>query len=110
MLSAIVPGAGQLYTGAGYNGLNALLFNLLTGGTAYTAWNYELSKDKENRNFVLPFAASAAFSLFYISNLYNTINSVNRANNVSQKNYYEKILSDFGLVINKQSIFINFSY
>ena len=109
MLSTILPGAGQFYAGAGFDGLNTLFFNLLTGSATYAAWKYELSKSRENRDFILPLASSAVFSLFYVANLYNSINIVNRVNANSQSNYYQSVLSRFNLIINKHSIFVGFN-
>ncbi len=107
-LSAIIPGAGQIYSGLMFDGINALLINGLLGSTSAALWYYESEKDYKDRNFSLPVVSTVAFSIFYITNLYNAYNSANRYNSFKQNRYYNGIFEKFQLLIDDDSLFIGY--
>lgn len=107
-LSLIIPGAGQVYSGHLFDGLNALAINGLLGATSGVLWYYEMDKSHNDRNYFLPSISSIIFSLFYITNLYNSYNSVNRYNNYQKSQYYGNILKKFNIVMNNNSLFIGY--
>jgi len=108
MMSAILPGSGQYYAGSRFDGINALSFNLITGIATYSSWQYELTKDKKDRNYILPGIASLSFLGFYFSNLYNSVNITSKTNLYKEGLYYQKILDRFNMIISDQEYFLSY--
>jgi len=107
-MSAIVPGLGQAYSGFYFDALQAFGLNAAFGIGAYSAWKYELSKDKQNRNYVLPSLTTLIFSAFYITNLFNSVNVTQKSNLYSENQYYRKIADRFDIVLDRNQYFIRF--
>lgn len=109
-LSSIIPGSGQIYSGLTYDGINSFIINGLLGGTAATAWYYEINRDHDKRNYTLPIISTLAFSFFYITNLYNSYNSANRYNSYNESRYYDSIFNRLQLIIEDSSYFIGYRH
>ena len=107
-LSVIVPGLGQAYSGFYFDALQSFGLNAAFGIGAYSAWKYELSKDKPNRNYVLPSLTTLIFSAFYITNLFNSVNVTQKANLFSENQYYRKIADHFDVILDRNQYFIRF--
>jgi hypothetical protein len=105
-MSALLPGLGQAYSGFYFDALQSFGLNAAFGVGAYSAWKYELTKNKTDRNYVLPGVSTLIFSIFYITNLYNTANVTQKANLFSESEYYRKIADRFDIVLNNNSYFI----
>lgn len=107
-LSMVIPGAGQVYSGHLFDGLNSFGINGLLGATSGVLWYYEMERDHNERNYFLPSLSTLVFSLFYISNLYNSYNSVNRYNNYQKSQYYGGVLKNFNVVMDNNKLFIGY--
>jgi TM2 domain-containing membrane protein YozV len=107
-MSAIVPGLGQAYSGFYFDALQSFGLNAAFGIGAYSAWKYELSKGKTNRNYVLPSLSTLILSAFYITNLFNSVNVTQKANLYSENQYYRKIANRFDIVLDRNQYFIRF--
>jgi hypothetical protein len=107
-LSAVIPGLGQAYSGFYYDALQSFSLNLVFGAGAFSAWKYELTKSKDNRNYVLPGVTTLFFSAFYIANLYNTVNVTQKANLFSESERIRKISEKFDVVLDNNITFIRF--
>jgi hypothetical protein len=105
-LSAILPGLGQAYSGFYFDALQSFGLNAAFGIGAYTSWKYELSKDRKNRNYILPSVSTLIFSAFYITNLFNAVNVTQKANLYSEDQYFRKIADKFDVVMDANGTFI----
>jgi hypothetical protein len=88
--------------------MQAFGLNAAFGIGAFSAWKYELSKDKPNRNYVLPSLTTLIFSAFYITNLFNSVNVTQKANLYSENQYYRKIADHFDIILDRNQYFIRF--
>jgi len=105
-LSAILPGLGQAYSGFYFDALQSFGLNTAFGIGTYASWKYELTKSKDNRNYVLPSISTLIFSAFYITNLFNAVNVTQKANLFSEDQYYRKIADKFDMVLDQNGTFI----
>lgn len=108
-MSMIIPGAGQMYSGYFYDGMNSLIINGLTGYACYASWAYALDKDAADRSYTMPVISSALFLFTYISNIYNTINLTSKANLYSKNQKVKSISESFRLIIQDESFLIGAS-
>lgn len=93
-LSTFIPGAGQLYAGSLWIGLNAMALN---AGTGYLAWQ---AYDRDHtRDFVLIF--SLLWSRYYIGNRLHAEEAAIRAN----QRYQEKIRGQIYALVQQASFF-----
>ncbi len=89
MMSMSVPGLGQAYSGHYFDAVQSLAFNFLLGGAAYLSWKYEvLDRESGDRNYALPVISTAAWSLFYLANIWNAANSASRYNRFHELRHY----------------------
>lgn len=88
MMSAVVPGAGQVYARKPLQGLSA--FITVAGLGMVTLENYR----KLGPENIKTLAFGAAFSVFYIANIYGAVFSVRLAEQEFQDEYRNKILFD----------------
>lgn len=107
-MSAILPGLGQAYSGFYFDALQSFGLNAAFGVGAYSAWKYELTKDKADRNYVLPGVTTLVFSIFYITNLYNTANVTQKANLYAESEYFRKISDRFDIIFDNNAYFVRF--
>jgi predicted negative regulator of RcsB-dependent stress response len=92
-LSTFIPGAGQIYSGSLWSGLNALALN---AGTGYLLWQaYDRG---HTRDFVLIF--SLLWSRYYIGNRLHAEEAAVRAN----QEYQEKILGQIYALVQEASL------
>lgn len=110
ILSGIIPGAGQIYTGHTFDAVNSLSLTGLLGGTSGVLWYYEMERDHNDRNYFLPTFSTVLFSFFYITNIYNSVNSANRYNSFQENNYYGNVLDKFKLIINDTGFFLGYRF
>lgn len=110
ILSGIIPGAGQIYTGHTFDALNSLTLTGLLGGTSGVLWYYEMERDHNDRNYFLPTFSTVLFSFFYITNIYNSVNSANRYNSFQENKYYGNVLDKFKLIINDTGFFLGYRF
>lgn len=107
-MSAVLPGLGQAYSGFYFDALQSFGLNAAFGLGAYSAWRYELTKDKPDRNYVLPGLTTLIFSVFYISNLYNTANVTQKANLYAESERIRRFSERFDIVLENSSYFVRF--
>jgi hypothetical protein len=105
-LSAILPGLGQAYSGFYFDALQSFGLNAAFGIGAYASWKYELSKDHDKRNYILPSVSTLIFSAFYMTNLFNSVNVTQKANLYSEDQYFRKIADKFDVVMTTNGTFI----
>ena len=95
VMSALVPGSGQMYVGTYQSGALSFALNLITGlATA------ELFKKKMTYTGI---ASGTVFSFFYMGNIYSAVssaNAINEKNNSSEnalikKRYFPLLYLDF---------------
>lgn len=110
ILSGIIPGAGQIYTGHTFDAVNSLSMTGLLGATSGVLWYYEMERDHNKRNYFLPSLSSVMFSIFYVTNIYNSVNSANRYNSFQENQYYGSILDKFKIIINDTSFFLGYRF
>jgi hypothetical protein len=91
-LSAILPGAGQIYSGRIVDGLLSLA---LVAGSSCGAWYFYKKNDK-------PIAMTFAFfsCLFYTGNLYGAYNSVENTNKQLNEAFSNSIIKKYNLNYN----------
>ena len=109
LLSATLPGTGQLYAGSKFDAINNFSFNVITGIAAYSSWKYELTIDKDDRNYILPVISSLSFLGFYFTNLYNAVNITEKTNLYKESLYYKSILDRFNFIMSDQKYFLSYS-
>ena len=107
ILSAILPGSGQLYSGAYFDALNSFGFTALTGVAAALAWHHELDHNKKKRNYILPIVFSTVFAIFYGANINNAVSITRKVNADHANRNQDKIIKDFNILISDDSIFLN---
>jgi len=107
-MSMLVPGLGQAYSGFYFDALQSFGLNAAFGIGAYSSWRYELTKDKTDRTYVLPALSTLIFSVFYITNLYNTVNVTHKANLYSEQEYFRKISDRFDIILENDTYFVRF--
>lgn len=110
ILSGIIPGAGQLYTGHTFDAINSITMTGLLGATSGILWYYEMDREHSDRNYFLPSISTVLFSVFYVTNIYNSVNSANRYNSFSENQYYGSILDKFRIIINDSVFFVGFRF
>ena len=91
IFSAVLPGAGQFYSGNYTQGLWALgLTGTFAGLSAYTFYLEKEYKPRSERNYWAPSVFGLITAVFYFSNIYNA------ANLAKQENYFirKKIIQD----------------
>ncbi|MBN2789197.1 MAG: hypothetical protein JXR69_03330 [Candidatus Delongbacteria bacterium] len=110
LLSSIIPGSGQLYSGFTFDALSSFSYVATSGSAVYATWRYEFSKKESDRNYVLPAITSIGFTIFYITNLYNSVNVAEKANLFNQSQYYSKILDKFKLIIDDNKYFLKLNF
>lgn len=96
-MSAVLPGAGQLYTGHTYDALQAFVFTGALSYGAFASWRYEL--DRESPNLVLPVLSSAIAAVFYLSNVRGAHASAARANRFAEARFYRSVLERLEFVL-----------
>ena len=106
-LSALIPGAGQIYTGHTFDGLVSFGYTSITAIGAYSSIMYEQSLTRKKRNYVLPVISSAAFTTFYATNLYNSFNLAKKTNKFNEAEYYKKQHDNLKEILNDKK-FIKF--
>jgi hypothetical protein len=110
-MSMCVPGLGQAYAGHYFDAIQSLAFNLLLGGAAYLSWKYEvLDRDSGDRNYALPVISTAAWSLFYLANIWNAANSASRYNRYHELRHYRSILDRFSIMRSDREFFLNVTF
>ena len=108
LMSMSVPGLGQAYSGHYFDAIQSLAFNFLLGGAAYLSWKYEvLDRDSSDRNYALPVISTAAWSLFYLANIWNAANSASRYNRYRELRHYRSILDRFSIMHTDKQFFLN---
>jgi TM2 domain-containing membrane protein YozV len=105
-LSAILPGAGQLYAGYPFDAMNTLVINGVAGLACLASWSYTLERPAEERGYLLASASTALFTFTYLANLYNAINLTNRANMFSKNERIREAISGFDVVINDRQFML----
>lgn len=105
-LSVLVPGLGQAYSGFYFDAIQSFSLNAAFGMGAYSSWKYEMTKEKADRNYVLPSLTTLVFSVFYITNLYNTINVTQKSNLYSRNIFYKKIIDKFDIILENNQYFV----
>ena len=92
LFSTILPGAGQIYSGHLFDGLNSFLFSTILGSASYASWKYQ----QTNKSFIsIPLVSSIAFAFIYISNIWGGIESAQRYNDYQQGVLYDGILKSY---------------
>lgn len=81
-LSAVAPGAGQLYTGRARDAAIALGINALMGWATYEAF--------DNGEYVTGTAFALVGSGFYAGNIYHAINGAHKYNRREQDGFFEQ--------------------
>lgn len=108
LMSMSVPGLGQAYSGHYFDAAQSLAFNILLGGAAYLSWKYEvIDRDSGDRNYALPVISTAAWSLFYLANIWNAANSAARYNRYHELRHYRSILDRFSIIRTDKEFFLN---
>lgn len=108
-LSALLPGAGQVYTEMYFDAANTFTFNSILGAATWVLWEDVLEQEASERNYSLPVISSAVFAVFYVSNLYNSFNSADRYNNYHKSRYYDGVLDRFQLLLKDEELFFSWS-
>jgi hypothetical protein len=97
IMSSIIPGSGKIYAGQTGEGISSLL---TVGGLGLVTWeNYQKRGMKDWRTLIF----GAAFSAFYVGNIYGTVFSIQIAEDEFQQEYDHKIL--FNLHIPLRNVF-----
>ena len=97
IMSSIIPGSGKIYAGQTGEGISSLL---TVGGLGLVTWeNYRKRGIKDWRTLIF----GAAFSAFYVGNIYGTVFSIQIAEDEFQQEYDHKIL--FNLHIPLRNVF-----
>jgi hypothetical protein len=93
-LSALVPGAGQVYSGRIIDGV---LSFAAVAGSAYGAYYFNQKKDK-------PMAMTFSFftCLFYAGNLYGAFNSADTTNRILNGRFIDDISNKYNLYYNPE--------
>ena len=86
-MSAVVPGAGQLYTGHLYDGAQAFGLTAALGYGAYAAWRHELDAGGPTA-YVLPTLAALVAGSFYAANVRGAHASARRFNAYRRARFY----------------------
>ncbi len=108
LMSMSVPGLGQAYSGHYLDAIQSLAFNFLLGGAAYLSWKYEVfDRESGDRNYALPVISTAAWSLFYLANIWNAANSASRYNRYHELRHYRSILDRFSIMRTDKKFFLN---
>ena len=86
LMSGVIPGSGKIYAGKPGEGISSLL---TVGGLGFVTWeNYRKNGIKDFKTLLF----GAAFTTFYIGNIYGTVFSVKIAENEFQKAHDHNIL------------------
>jgi len=97
IMSSIIPGSGKIYAGQTGEGISSLL---TVGGLGLVTWeNYRKRGVKDWRTLLF----GAAFSAFYVGNIYGTVFSIQIAEDEFQQEYDHKIL--FNLHVPLRNVF-----
>jgi TM2 domain-containing membrane protein YozV len=111
LMSMSVPGLGQAYSGHYFDAIQSLAFNFLVGGAAYLSWKYEVfDRESGDRNYALPVISTAAWSLFYLANIWNAANSASRYNRYHELQHYRSILDRFSIMRTDKEFFLNVAF
>jgi TM2 domain-containing membrane protein YozV len=86
VLSSIVPGLGQAYTGHYYDGLQAFLYVSITSFAAYASYRYDKNF---NNNYVTTYISVPIAAIFYIANILGANLTANYYNLKQQQNYFD---------------------
>lgn len=97
-LSAVVPGAGQLYTGHVYDAAQAFGFTATLGYGAYSAWRYELDAGGPTA-YVLPSIATLVAGAFYLANVRGAHASAARFNAYREARFYRQAIESLNVVV-----------
>ncbi len=87
VLSAVLPGSGQLYNGRPWDALLSLSFNALFAGATYYSY-------KELDNIPLTIISGVAFLGFYIGNITNAVTDSQRINAETYRKFFENLKSN----------------
>ncbi|MBU2446572.1 MAG: hypothetical protein KJ666_13525, partial [Bacteroidetes bacterium] len=91
ILSAVIPGAGYLYTGHFQTAFTSLVFNAFLLGASY-----ELNK----KGLKLTGGLTFLFSLgWYIGNIYGSVNSVHRDNEATKNNFINNAINEYEFLL-----------
>lgn len=88
-LSAVLPGAGQLYVGRPTDALTSFLLNGLFIWGAVEAF--------DNGNHVTAGMLTAFESAWYVGNIYNAASSAHKYNRHKEQEFIERLQGDFGI-------------
>jgi hypothetical protein len=88
ILSAVLPGSGQLYNGRPWEALLSLSFNAAFAGATYYSY-------KELENIPLTIISGAAFLGFYIGNITNAVTDAQRINADTYLEFFESLKSNY---------------
>jgi hypothetical protein len=94
-LSAIVPGAGKVYSGKHYQGMSTFLPLAVMGAQAYEAYSIG---GLQSARFII---YSGIFTVFYIANIWGSVLSVSVNRNEINKKINDQILFNLHIPIQK---------
>jgi hypothetical protein len=105
-LSGVLPGAGQIYSGLVFDGIQSFTFCAGFGYATVASWEYGRTRDDVATRWVLPVLITSVFAVFYASNIENAANSARRANLVARARWVDGIVERLDGILSDQHYFL----